>query len=196
MDEPLGAEIGNACELAEAIDVLRGGGPPDVRALTLRLGAEMLLLGRAAKTRAEAEARLERAIARGDGLERLLLCVRLHGGDPRVVEMPQRLPRARRVHVVRAARAGVVALVDAGVLGRAATLLGAGRLRKEDRVDPGVGLTLHAKQGTRVSRGEALCTVRYSDAGRLGAARPLLEAAFRVGGRPAARLPLVLETID
>jgi pyrimidine-nucleoside phosphorylase len=196
MDEPLGLEIGNANELAEAIDVLRGGGPPDVRALTLRLGAEMLLLGRAAKTRAEAEARLARAIASGDGLERLALCVRLHGGDARVVDDPGRLPRARRVHVVRAGRAGVVALVDAGALGRAATLLGAGRLRKEDRVDPGVGLTLHAKQGARVSRGEALCTVRYADARRLGAARPLLEAAFRVGDRPPARLPLVLETID
>jgi pyrimidine-nucleoside phosphorylase len=196
MDEPLGLEIGNANELHEAIDVLRGGGPPDVRALTLRLGAEMLLLGRRAKTRAEAEARLERAIASGDGLERLALCVRLHGGDPRVVDDPDRLPRARRAHAIRAARPGVVALVDAGALGRAATLLGAGRLRKEDRVDPGVGLTLHAKQGARVSRGEILCTVRYTDARRLGAALPLMAAAFRVGTRAPAALPLVLETIQ
>jgi pyrimidine-nucleoside phosphorylase len=195
MDEPLGLEIGNANELAEAIAVLRGEGPPDVRALTLRLGAEMLLLGRVARTRAEATARLERALGSGAGLERFALCVRLHGGDARVVEDPARLPRARRVHVVRAAGAGLVTLVDAGLLGRAAALLGAGRLRKEDRVDPGVGLTLHAKGGARVARGEALCTVRYADAGRLHAARPQLEAAFEVGGAAPEPTPLVLETI-
>jgi len=195
MDEPLGLEIGNANELAEAIAVLRGGGPADVRALTLRLGAEMLLLGRVARTRAEATAQLERALASGEALERLALCVRLHGGDVRVIGEPGRLPRARHTHVVRATRAGVVAVVDAGALGRAATVLGAGRLRKEDRVDPGVGLTLHAKQGARVSRGEALCTVRYTDEARLRAARPALDAAFRVGARAPAPGALVLETI-
>jgi pyrimidine-nucleoside phosphorylase len=195
MDEPLGLEIGNANELAEAIAVLRGEGPADVRALTLRLGAEMLLLGRAAKTRGEATARLERALASGDGLERLALCVHLHGGDARVIDDPTRLPRAPRVHVVRAPRAGVVTVVDAGALGRSATLLGAGRLRKEDRVDPGVGLTLHAKQGARVGRGDALCTVRYADGARLAATRAALEGAFRLGARAPAASPLVLETI-
>jgi thymidine phosphorylase len=156
----------------------------------------MLLLGRVAKTRAEATARLEHALASGYALERLEVCVRLHGGDARVIDDPTRLPRARRVHVVRAPRAGVVTLVDAGQLGRAATLLGAGRLRKEDHVDPGVGLTLHAKQGARVARGDALCTVRYSDVARLRAARGGLAAAFHVGARAPAPGPLVLETIS
>jgi pyrimidine-nucleoside phosphorylase/thymidine phosphorylase len=195
MDEPLGLEIGNTNELAEAIDVLRGGGPDDVRALTLRLGAEMLLLGRVARTRADATARLERAIASGEGLERFALCVRLQGGDPRVVDDPTRLPRARHQHVVRASRAGYVAAVDAGLLGRATTLLGAGRLRKEDHVDPGVGLTLHVKRGAKVARGEALCTVRYTDQARFRAARVQIEGAFRVG--PVAPIvgPLVMETL-
>ncbi|HEV3030647.1 MAG TPA: thymidine phosphorylase [Polyangia bacterium] len=195
MDEPLGLEIGNANELAEAIAVLRGEGPADVRALTLRLGGEMLLLGRVAKTRAQATVRLERALARGEGLERLALCVRLHGGDARVVDDPSRLPRAPRSHVVRAPRAGAVTVVDAGALGRAATLLGAGRLRKEDRVDPGVGLTLHIKQGARVARGEALCTIRYAAEARLDAALPWIAGAFRLGARAPAAAPLVLETI-
>ena len=195
MDEPLGLEIGNANELAEAIAVLRGDGPADVRALTLRLGAEMLLLGDAARTRAEATALLERALARGEGLERLALCVRLHGGDTRVIDDPGRLPRAPRARVVRAPRAGVVTVVDAGALGRAATLLGAGRLRKEDRVDPGVGVTLAAKQGARVSRGDALCTIRYAEAARLGAALPQIAAAFELGARAPAPGPLVLETV-
>jgi pyrimidine-nucleoside phosphorylase len=195
MDEPLGLEIGNANELAEAIAVLRGEGPADVRALTLRLGAEMLLLGRAAKTRREATSRLERAIDSGAGLERLALCVRLHGGDARVIEDPSRLPRAPHTNVVRAPRAGVATRIDAGALGRAAALLGAGRQRKEDRVDPGVGLTLHVKQGARVARGEPLCTIRYADAARFRAARAAIAAAFQLGAYALAPTSLVLETI-
>jgi pyrimidine-nucleoside phosphorylase len=195
MDQPLGLEIGNANELAEAIAVLRGEGPDDVRALTLRLGAEMLLLGGVARTQRDATSQLERALASGAGLERLALAVRLHGGDPRVIEDPRRLPRAPRTLLVRAPRAGVVAMVDAGALGRAATLLGAGRLRKEDRVDPGVGITLAVKEGARVARGDALCTIRYADEGRLRAALPGVEDAFRVGARAPAPTPLVLETI-
>jgi pyrimidine-nucleoside phosphorylase len=155
-----------------------------------------LLLGRVAKTRAEATARLEHALTSGYALERLEVCVRLHGGDVRVIDDPTRLPRARRVHVLRAPRAGVVTVVDAGLLGRAATVLGAGRLRKEDPVDAGVGLTLHAKQGARVARGEPLCTVRYSDEARLRAARADLEAAFRLAARAPKSGPLVLETIS
>jgi pyrimidine-nucleoside phosphorylase len=196
MDQPLGLEIGNACEVREAIEILRGGGPADVRALTVRLGAEMLVLGRAARGRADGARLIERAVADGSGLERLRRCVELQGGDPRVVDDPARLPRARRGHVVRAGRAGAVARLDAGALGRAATLLGAGRLRKEDRVDPGVGITLHAKVGARVSRGEALCTVFCDDPARWAAARPLVEAAFRLSSRAPAPLPLVLESVD
>jgi pyrimidine-nucleoside phosphorylase len=195
MDEPLGLEIGNANELAEALAVLRGEGPPDVRALTLRLGAEMLLLGGAAADRAGATAQLEDAIASGAGLERLALAVRLHGGDVHVLDDPRRLPRAKREHVVRAPRAGVVAAVDAGALGRAATVLGAGRLRKEDRVDPGVGLTLAAKEGAEVSAGDALCTIRYADERRLAAALPQIAGAFHLGAAAPARADLVLETI-
>jgi pyrimidine-nucleoside phosphorylase len=195
MDQPLGLEIGNANELAEAIAVLRGDGPGDVRALTLRLGGEMLMLGGVARTMREAVARLEAAIASGEGLERLKLCVRLHGGDLRVIDDPGRLPRAPRERVVRAPRAGVVAAVDAGVLGRAAARLGAGRLHKEDRVNPGVGLTLAVKEGARVVRGDALCTIRYSDEERLTAALPQIEAAFRVGARGPTPTLLVLETI-
>lgn len=195
MDEPLGREVGNACELEEAIAVLRGGGPDDVRTLTIRLGAEMLLLGRRAKDRVAATRLLEQAIASGAGLERLIRCVRLQGGDPRVVENPGLLPRASRSHAVRASRGGTVTAVHAGLVGRAATLLGAGRLAKEDRVDPGAGITLHAKPGARVARGDTLCVARCDDDARWAAARPLLEQAFRVGTGAGAPGPLVLETI-
>ena len=195
MDQPLGAAIGNAVEVREAIDILRGAGPPDVRALTVRLGAEMLVLGRMARDRRDGARRIEAAIASGAGLERFALGVRLQGGDPRVVEAPDRLPGARRQLAVRSSRAGVVARADAGLLGRAATLLGAGRLRQDDRIAPGAAIMLHAKVGDRVGRGEALCTLHFDDPVRAAAARPLVEAAFRVTASAPAPMPLVLETL-
>ena len=147
MDQPLGNAIGNAAEVRETIDVLRGGGPADVRALTVRLGAEMLVVGGVARDRRDGARRIEAAIASGAGLERFRLGVRLQGGDPRAIDDPRRLPRARHTRAIRAARRGVVTRVDAGLLGRAATLLGAGRLRKQDRIAPGAAILLHAKIG-------------------------------------------------
>jgi pyrimidine-nucleoside phosphorylase/thymidine phosphorylase len=196
MDQPLGEAIGNAAELREAIDVLRGEGPADVRRLTVRLGAEMLTLGRVARTHRAAEQAIEAAIDSGAGLERLRLGVRLQGGDPRVIDDPRRLPRARRQHTLLTPRPGFVARVDAGMLGRAATLLGAGRLTKEDRIVPGAAILLHAKVGTRVERGDPLCTVEFEDPVRERAARPLITAAFRVRTAPARPQPLVLETLS
>jgi pyrimidine-nucleoside phosphorylase len=196
MDQPLGREVGNATELAEAVEVLRGGGPADTRALTVRLGAEMLVLGRAARTLDEGAARIEGAIASGAGFERLLRGVALQGGDVRVLEHPERLPRARHHGLVRAPRAGVLTRVDARAVGEAATMLGAGRLRKEDRVDPAVGITLHVREGARVTAGESLCTVWYNDSARWQAARRSLASAFRIGGKPPGPSSLILERIE
>jgi pyrimidine-nucleoside phosphorylase len=197
MDQPLGREVGNASEVREAIDVLRGGGPADTRALTVRLGAEMLVLGRVARDLGDGARRIEAAIASGAGAERLARCIALQGGDARVLDRPEALlPRARHSLTVRAARAGHVARVDAGAIGRAATVLGAGRLRQEDRVDPAVGITLLRKRGDRVARGEPIATLWYNDARRRDAARAALAGAFTIApAPPARRAPLVLETI-
>jgi len=196
MDQPLGREVGNASELAEAVEVLRGGGPADTRALTVRLGAEMLVLGGAARRLDEGQAKIEAAIASGAGLERLLRGVSLQGGDVRVLEHPERLARARHHALVRAPRSGVVTQVDARAVGEAATMLGAGRLRKEDRVDPAVGITLHAREGARVTAGESLCTVWYNDGARWQAARRSLVPAFRIGGKLPGATSLILERIE
>jgi pyrimidine-nucleoside phosphorylase len=196
MDQPLGREVGNASEVAEALEVLRGGGPSDTRALTVRLGAEMLVLGGAARTVDDGARQIEGAIASGAGLERLLRAVALQGGDTRVLEHPERLPRARHHALVRAPRSGPVTLVDAHAIGEAATMLGAGRLRKEDRVDPAVGITLHVREGARVTAGEPLCTVWYNDGSRWQAARRSLVPAFRIGGKPPGSAALILERIE
>ena len=195
MDQPLGAAIGNAVEVREAIEVLRGGGPADVRALTVRLGAEMLVLGGRAPDLRAGTRRIEAVIASGAGLERLRLGVRLQGGDVRAIDDPDRLPRARHVQVLAAPRDGVVTHVDAGALGRAATLLGVGRLRKEDRIAPGAAILLAAKAGTRVGRGDPLCTLHYDDGARARAAKPLVQGAFRIGSAAGRARPLVLETL-
>ena len=196
MDQPLGREVGNASELREAIEILTGSGPADTRALTVRFGAEMLVLGRAARDLADGARRIEAAIASGAGWERFGRCIELQGGDRRVLDRPEaRLPRARRRLEVLAARAGVVTALDARAIGQAATLLGAGRLRKEDRVDPAVGITLHHKTGARVDRGQPLATVHANDPRREALARALVTRAFQIGAVAPRRRPLILEAI-
>jgi thymidine phosphorylase len=160
--------------------VLRGGGPADTRALTVRLGAEMLVLGGVARDRAAGAARIEAAMASGAGWERLVRAVALQGGDVRVLERPERLAQARRRYEVRAAANGYVGRLDARAVGLAATWLGAGRLRQEDAVDPGVGITLHAKTGDGVRRGEPLCTLWYNDRARLDRALGPLQDAYTI----------------
>jgi pyrimidine-nucleoside phosphorylase len=194
MDQPLGRAVGNALEVVEAIECLRGGGPPDLREVTVALTAEMLLLAGLAPGLAAARARVERAVADGSGLDRFRAIVAAQGGDPRAVDDPARLPRAAAVVPVEAPADGVVEAIDAEAVGLAAMALGAGRARVEDRVDPAVGVVLAAKVGDRVARGQPLCHVHRNPGGE---AQPLvaarLLAAYRIGQGPAATTPLVLE---
>jgi pyrimidine-nucleoside phosphorylase len=195
MDEPLGIEIGNASEIVESIEILQGGGPKDVRYLTVRLGAEMLVLGGAFKTTKEASVAMEHALDSGAAWERFRTAVKLQGGDLRMVDEPKRLAKARKSWVLKAPRAGILDVVDAKFVGIAATVLGAGRSRKEDKVDPSVGITLHERGGAKVERGQPLCTVWYNDERRLQSAQQEMSQAFSVGTvRPTIR-PLVRGTI-
>ena len=195
MDEPLGIEIGNASEIVESIEILQGKGPKDVRYLTVRLGAEMLVLGGAYKTTKEAAIAIENVLDSGVAFERFRTAVKLQGGDLRMVDEPKRLAKARKSWVLKAPRAGILDIVDAKFVGIAATVLGAGRSRKDDKVDPSVGITLHERGGAKVERGQPLCTVWYNDERRLQSAQQELSQAFSVGTvRPIIR-PLVRGTI-
>ena len=162
-----GAASATPVEVREAIDVLRGGGPPDTRALTVRLGAEMLVLGGGRATSATARAGSRPPSPSGAGLERLRLACACRGATSACIDDPGRLPRGRhsRHGARRAGRRGHPRR-RAAPLGRAATLLGAGRLRKEDRIAPGAALMLHAKVGARVARGAPLCTIASDDPAR------------------------------
>lgn len=191
MSQPLGRAVGNACEVAEGIEVLQGGGPPDLLAVTYRLAEEMLLLGGVAADRADARARLEQAVASGAAFAKLIEVVKAQGGDPAVVHDPGRLPRAPHEHVFAAPRAGYLVGVDALDIGVAAVRLGAGRARKEDPIDPGVGISVLAKVGDRVDAGRPLAALRWAETGRRDEALPLVKRAFAIADEPVDPPPLI-----
>jgi pyrimidine-nucleoside phosphorylase len=194
MDQPLGLAIGNALEVVEAVELLRGGGPPDLREVTVALTAEMLLLAGLAPELASARRSVEGAIADGRGLQKWRQIVTAQGGDPRTVDDPGRLPRAATQVEVASPASGVVQGIDGEALGLASMALGAGRARVEDRIDPAVGLVLGKKVGDRIERGEPLLTVHRNAGGEPQprvAARIL--AAFTIGPGPVVPPPLILE---
>jgi pyrimidine-nucleoside phosphorylase/thymidine phosphorylase len=195
MDAPLGREIGNASEIRESIDVLRGEGPSDLVEVTMALGSEMLLLAGAASNLEEARSHLEQTIRQGTALSYFERVVAAQGGDADIVEHPERLPVAPLGHEVTASHAGYVTRADARRLGVAAMRLGAGRERKEDTIDHGVGLTVDAKPGDRVEEGDVLATLAFRHPGRLPDALHVLDGAFEIGQEPPGVTPLVLERI-
>jgi pyrimidine-nucleoside phosphorylase len=195
MDAPLGFAVGNAVEVAEAIEILRGRGPDDVRELTLLLGAEMLVAGEAATDRAKARDRLERALADGSALRRFREVVEAQGGDPSVVDDPRRLPAPARVRELRANRGGVVMAIDAEQVGLAAVELGAGRARKEDRVDPAAGLVLRKRVGDDLRKGEVIAELHAATDALLDAGEARLRGALALADEAPAAQPLVLERL-
>jgi len=198
MDEPLGRAVGNALEVREAIDTLRGGGPSDLWELTLELGTHLLVLSGLAASEAEARARLVELRDSGRGAESLAELVRAQGGDPRVVDAPDEvLPLAPVVREVTGDADGDrwVAALDARGVGVAALDLGAGRRRKGDPVDPAVGIVLRARIGDRVAPGDPLAEIhaRTEAAWEETAAR--LRTLYRLVPDPVERPGPEYETI-
>lgn len=191
MDAPLGAACGNALEVAEALDVLGGGGPDDVRHLSLLLAARMLLLSGAAAGEETAMAMAVEALDGGRARERFAAMVAAQGGDARVVDDPHRLPRAPECLMLVSPRAGVVSTVDARAVGEAVVVLGAGRQRAGDPVDPAVGVRVLVKPGDRVERGTPLAEVHARGAAAAQRAEAALTAAMRIGDEAPATRPLV-----
>ncbi len=196
MDQPLGHAAGNALEVIESVETLKGGGPNDLRELCLELAGWMLVLGGKASNLEEGRKQAAQEIASGRALERFRKIIERQGGDPRVLDDYKRLPTATKRAVVVAEADGTVESIECELLGLACCRLGAGRERVEDRIDPAVGLTVYAKVGDRVSRGQPLVTLHYNDEARLEAARTMATAAYRIGARSPARRPLIFETLQ
>jgi pyrimidine-nucleoside phosphorylase len=195
MDEPLGSEVGNANEIAESIAVLRGEGPDDLTDLTYRLAEEMLVLGGIAGRRSEARQQLEAAVASGAALEKFAEVIAVQGGDAAVTEDPGRLPRASNVTEIVAPATGFVTRCDALDVGVAGVRLGAGRARKEDDIDPAVGITLLAKRGQAVAAGEPLARVAWNDPDRRDAAIELLSGAWEIGEEAEEPTDLIIGAV-
>lgn len=192
MEQPLGAEVGNANEIKESIEVLRGGGPDDVRELVLRFGEVMLDLAGASGGRE----RLEETIAAGKALAKFKEVATAQGGDPGVIDDPQLLAAAPQTATLTAPNDGFVTRCDARTIGVVATRLGAGRETKKDIIDPGVGITVAAKLGEQVSAGDSLAKVRYSDESRWEAQRGYLASAWEISAEPVELPLLIVERID
>jgi thymidine phosphorylase len=184
MSTPLGLTAGNALEVAESVEVLAGGGPADVVELTLALAREML----AAAGREDADP--AEALASGRAMDVWRAMISAQGGDP-----DAELPRARETEVVRAENSGNVQHIDAMAVGLAAWRLGAGRARREDSVQAGAGVQLHAKPGDRVGAGDPLFTLHTDTPERFERARAALAGGYAVGDRMPGPQPLVLDRI-
>jgi pyrimidine-nucleoside phosphorylase len=159
MSQPLGYAIGNALEVKEAIDTLRGEGPEDLTELVLVLGSQMVVLAKKADTLEEAREKLKEVMKNGKAIEKFKEFLRNQGGDSSIVDHPEKLPQAKYVIDIPAKTSGVVSNMVADEIGIAAMLLGAGRATKEDEIDLAVGLMLRKKVGEAVKEGESLVTI-------------------------------------
>jgi pyrimidine-nucleoside phosphorylase len=180
MNQPLGQMVGNANEVIESIEVLHGGGPRDLVEVVYRLAEEMLTLAGIEANRVDARLRLQSAVNSGAAFEKLEQIVEAQGGDPGVLHDPSQLPHAQHEDVVRAKRRGYVVRIDAFDIGTAALRLGAGRERKEDDIDPAVGLAVEVKVGDEVAPGQPLARVFWNDDARLADALPMIEGSFEI----------------
>ncbi len=159
MSQPLGIAIGNALEVKEAIDTLKGEGPEDLTELSLVLGSQMAYLGGVGEDLEDARRQLEENIKNGKALEKFKLFIKAQGGNPDVVDHPEMLPQAEFQIEVTADQAGIITAIDAEELGVAAMLLGAGRATKDSVLDLAAGLMLRKKIGDTVEVGDTLVTI-------------------------------------
>ncbi len=195
MDAPLGRAVGNANEVIEAIETLKGGGPADVEELSARVAARMLLLSGQARDAVEAGARVRQALTSGAALEKFRDVIATQGGDPRVIDDYTRLPHASARESWVAPRAGFITAMDAGLVGRAAVALGAGRDRVDADVDPAAGIDILMPVGAAVKAGDAVLRLAAGDPARLPAAMAALAGAVVIGDAAPLPAPLVRETV-
>lgn len=194
MNEPLGHEVGNANEVLEAVDVLRGEGPEDLTNVSITVAAHMAVLGGAAASLEEAEQKLRSLIASGKALAQFRKLVEIQGGDPDFIEKRKLKEAALRIPVI-AKTAGHVHEIKAEEIGTAAMLLGAGRATKEDHIDYAAGISLRKKVGDAVEAGETLCMLLTNKEDYQGAYDKALEA-YDISEEEVVRLPFILDVVE
>jgi len=196
MSQPLGNAVGNALEVAECIEVLDGKGPSDLRELSLVLAGWMFFLGKRVQSVDDGRELAEQMIASGKAREKFREIIQLQGGNPDVIEKPELLPQASHKADVKSPATGFVTEMMCEQIGTAGVLLGGGRAKKEDSVDPAVGIMVHKKIGNRVAVGEPLCTIYYNSAERVASAASLIEKSYTIQAAAAQQAnPLIWQII-
>jgi pyrimidine-nucleoside phosphorylase len=194
MDEPLGRAVGNALEVVESIETLKGRGPKPLEDLSVRLAARMVVLAGLADN-VRAEERVRQAMASGAGLDVFRRIIAWQGGDPAVVDDYGRLPAAAHQHAVVSPRGGYVSSIDAMGIARAAMSLGAGRDRVDATIDPAVGIVLAVERGDEVRPGQPLAELHHNDHRRLFEAIGGVSEAIVIGPEPPAPAPIVIDEV-
>lgn len=196
MDQPLGTTVGNALEVREVLEVLQGKGPADTRALTIRQCAEMLVLGGLQPDLATAEKKSTLALDSGRALEHFIKWIEAQGGVPDMVDMPEILEISQDKQDFLATESGFLISCDTRKVGVAANVLGAGRINVTDKVDHGVGFTVHKKPGDSVEKGEPLLTIHHRGGRGLEECLELLKGAYQVKDQTIELMPLIVKRID
>lgn len=195
MEQPLGQKVGNWLEIEECLDCLRGEGPPDLREVTLTLCSRMVRLARPQLSVAEARQKCQTALDSGAAMERFLQISSAQGGDIKYLEDPKSYPAAKEKKQIIARDSGVIAAIDARMVGMASVQLGAGRLKADDRVDPTAGIVLHCKTGDSVKKGDLIAEIFADSQQRLAAGEQQLRQAMPIGTVAEPLPPLILKEI-
>ena len=195
MNQPLGYAIGNALEVMEASQTLQNAGPSDLTRISLELAARMIYLGKKAATLEEARQIAETKIVDGSAYKKFKQVVQAQGGNAQALDRFELLPNATGMREITAPRAGYVTAIAAEDVGRASTMMGAGRNRKDDAIDPAVGVILEVKVGEKVDSGAVLCRLYYTREDGLEEAAEMVEDAFRISQTKPEPRELILEVI-
>ncbi|MCK8824759.1 pyrimidine-nucleoside phosphorylase [Fuchsiella alkaliacetigena] len=196
MNQPLGKAVGNALEVKEAIETLRGEGPADLEELSLCLGAEMLKLAGRVENTKEGKAKLRELLASGAALEKFKELIRAQGGQEEVVDNPNLLATSKKRVEIKAPKSGYITEILAEEVGLAAMLLGAGRENKEATIDLAVGIVLEAKLGAKISKGDKLATLHVNEDSQLAIAKEKLENAYKIEAEQLVARNLVHQVIN
>jgi pyrimidine-nucleoside phosphorylase/thymidine phosphorylase len=195
MSQPLGYAVGNALEVMEASQTLQNAGPTDLTKLSMELAARMIYLGKKAASLEEARRLAEEKLVDGSGYRKLKQVVAAQGGNPQALDKFELLPNATGMREVASPRGGYVSSINAEDIGAASNMIGAGRDKKEDAIDPAVGIILEVKAGEKVDAGSVLCRLYYTKEDRVEEAAEMVEDAFRISAQKPEERELILEVV-
>jgi thymidine phosphorylase len=195
MSQPLGYAIGNALEVMEASQTLQNAGPADLTKLSIELAARMIYLGKKAPSLEEARRTAEKHLVDGSGYKKFKQVVAAQGGNAQALDKFELLPNATGMREVTSPRGGYVSIIDAEDIGTASNMIGAGRDKKDDAIDPAVGIILEVKVGEKVDAGSVLCRLYYTKEDHVEEAADMVEDAFRISGQKPDERELILEVV-